>query len=103
MRSDHPDSGDCALRASADVRVSGPPMVASELRAHGRTGTALALLYVFLWASAFVPSRVLSRLGQPLWVLTVRFAIASVLMAGVVKVLRRPWPKRAAAFVQIAW
>ncbi|HVP62994.1 MAG TPA: DMT family transporter [Myxococcaceae bacterium] len=77
-------------------------MTASELRAHGRSGTALALLYVVLWASAFVPSRVLSRLGQPLWVLTVRFAIASVLMAGVVVALRRPWPRTTAAWAQIA-
>ncbi len=77
-------------------------MTASELRAHGRAGTALALLYVFLWASAFVPSRVLSRLGQPLWVLTVRFAIASVLMAGVVVALGRPWPRTRAAWTQMA-
>jgi len=76
----------------------GPP----ENRAHGPAGTALALLYVFLWASAFVPSRVLSRLGQPLWVLTVRFAIASVLMACVVVALRRPWPRRPTEWVQIA-
>jgi drug/metabolite transporter (DMT)-like permease len=77
-------------------------MTASELRAHGRAGTALALLYVFLWSSAFVPSRVLSRLGQPLWVLTIRFAIASVLMAAVVTVLRRPWPRTPEARIQIA-
>jgi drug/metabolite transporter (DMT)-like permease len=77
-------------------------MTASELRAHGRAGTALALLYVFLWASAFVPSRVLSRLGQPLWVLTIRFAIASVLMAAIVTVLRRPWPRTSEAWMQIA-
>ena len=77
-------------------------MTPSELRAHGRTGTALALLYVFLWSSAFVPSRVLSRMGEPLWVLTVRFAIASVLMAVVVVALRRPWPRTRAAWIQIA-
>ena len=77
-------------------------MSASELRAHGRAGTALALLYVFLWASAFVPSRVLSRLGQPLWVLTLRFAIASVLMTAVVVALRRPWPRTRTAWTQIA-
>ncbi|HET6981536.1 MAG TPA: DMT family transporter [Myxococcaceae bacterium] len=77
-------------------------MTAPELRAHGRAGTALALLYVFLWSSAFVPSRVLSRLGQPLWVLTIRFAIASVLMAAVVTALRRPWPRTPEAWLQIA-
>src|SRR5678816_2383012 len=77
-------------------------MTSSELRAHGRAGTALALLYVFLWASAFVPSRVLSRMGQPLWVLTIRFAIASLLMAVAVVALRRPWPRLPAAWIQIA-
>lgn len=77
-------------------------MTAPELRAHGRAGTALALLYVFLWSSAFVPSRILSRLGQPLWVLTIRFAIASVLMAAVVMALRRPWPRAPEAWLQIA-
>lgn len=77
-------------------------MTSPELRAHGRAGTALALLYVFLWSSAFVPSRVVSRLGQPLWVLTIRFAIASALMALVVTALRRPWPRTPSAWVQIA-
>jgi probable blue pigment (indigoidine) exporter len=81
--------------------VSRRPMTSRELQAHGRTGTALALLYVFLWSSAFVPSRVLSRMGQPLWVLTVRFAIASVLMAVVVIALRRPWPRTPGAWIQI--
>src|SRR5262245_2587853 len=80
----------------------GRTMNPSELRAHGRTGTALALLYVFLLSSAFVPSRVLSRMGEPLWVLTVRFAIASVLMAAVVVARRRPWPRTRAAWIQIA-
>jgi len=76
-------------------------MTSRDLSAHGRAGTGLALLYVFLWSSAFVPSRVLSRMGQPLWVLTVRFAIASVLMAAVVVVLHRPWPRTRSAWVQI--
>src|SRR5215472_5020666 len=84
------------------MRGSGASMSSSELRAHGRGGTALALLYVFLWSSAFVPSRVVSRLGQPLWVLTIRFAIASVLMALVVIALRRPWPRTPGAWIQIA-
>ena len=55
----------CARRRRCKCQL--PPMTSRELRAHGRAGTALALLYVFLWASAFVPSRVVSRMGQPLW------------------------------------
>jgi len=81
--------------------VSGRTMTSRDLSAHGRAGTGLALLYVFLWSSAFVPSRVLSRMGQPLWVLTVRFAIASLLMAAVVVALRRPWPRTRSAWIQI--
>jgi len=77
-------------------------MTTPNLRAHGPAGTALALLYVFLWSSAFVPSRILSRLGQPLWVLTVRFALASALLALAVVLLRRPWPSTRGAWLQIA-
>src|SRR5262249_50961594 len=93
----------CALRRDGTgVSYLLPSMTAPEQRAHGPAGTALALLYVFLWASAFVPSRVLSVPGQPLWVLTVRFAIASVLMAGVVVALRREWPCKARDWLPIA-
>ncbi len=52
----------------------------SSHRAGGTLGTALALLYVFLWASAFVPSRVVSTSGPPLWILVVRFGLAGGLL-----------------------
>ena len=53
------------------------------IAARGALGTAAAILYVFLWATAFVPSRVLARGAPPLWILTIRFAIAGgILLAG---------------------
>ncbi|GAC1605505.1 MAG: DMT family transporter [Myxococcales bacterium] len=52
-------------------------------RTRGALGTALAILYVFLWASAFVPSRVVSTSAPPLWILVVRFFLAGgLLLAG---------------------
>jgi drug/metabolite transporter (DMT)-like permease len=60
------------------------------------------LLYVFLWASAFVPSRILSVLGQPIWVLAVRFTIASALVTGVILATGRRWPATPRAWLQLA-
>lgn len=71
-------------------------------RAHGAGGTALALLYVFLWASAFVPSRIVAMLGQPLWVLAVRFIAASAIQLGITLVLARPWPRSRASWASLA-
>src|ERR1700748_423995 len=52
-------------------------------RANAALGTAAAIFYVFLWASAFVPSRTLSTSAPPLWILAVRFSIAGgVLLLG---------------------
>jgi len=41
--------------------------------AKGALGAAAAILYVFIWASAFVPSRVLARGAPPLSILWIRF------------------------------
>ncbi len=71
-------------------------------RAHGTQGTALALLYVCLWASAFVPSRILAGLGQPLWVLAVRFVAAGLIQLGFAMALARPWPRSRASWASLA-
>jgi drug/metabolite transporter (DMT)-like permease len=39
-------------------------------------GTAAAILYIFLWASAFVPSRILAHSAPPLTILWIRFLLA---------------------------
>ncbi len=42
-------------------------------------GVAAALFYIFLWASAFVPSKIGVLGSSPLWFLVVRFAVAGAL------------------------
>jgi probable blue pigment (indigoidine) exporter len=42
-------------------------------------GVAAALFYVFLWASAYVPSKIGALGSPPLWFLVVRFALAGVI------------------------
>jgi drug/metabolite transporter (DMT)-like permease len=71
-------------------------------RAHGTGGTALALLYVFLWASAFVPSRIVVMTGQPLWVLAVRFIAAGAIQIGITLALARRWPRSRVSWVSLA-
>ena len=61
--------------------------------AHGALGAAAAILYVFLWASAFVPSRVLARDTPPLWILTLRFGIAGGILLAASAALRIPIPR----------
>lgn len=64
-------------------------------------GAALAIFYIFLWASAFVPSRIVSVEAQPLWVLVVRFAVAGSLLLAIVAMLRLPLPGRPIEWLQI--
>lgn len=54
--------------------------------------TAGAVLYIMLWASAFVPSRVIATGAPPLWVLTARFFFAGALLVAIARVARLPWP-----------
>jgi drug/metabolite transporter (DMT)-like permease len=65
----------------------------SKARAAGAVGTAVAIFYIFLWASAFVPSRVLSTSAPPLWVLAIRFAIAGGVLLGGAVVAGIPLPR----------
>lgn len=57
--------------------------------------TAAAVFYVLLWASAFVPSRVIATCAPPLWVLVGRFLVAGVLLLAVVRGANLRWPRDA--------
>ena len=67
-----------------------------------RLQTFLALLYIFLWASAFIPSRILSVGAPPLWVLVVRFAIAGAILVAIALARRAPLPRSPGEWTQIA-
>lgn len=58
-----------------------------------RLGTAAALFYVFLWASAFVPSKVGVLGSSPLWFLVVRFAVAGCIGLGLALALGARLPR----------
>jgi len=59
----------------------------------GALGAAPAILYDFLWATAFVPSRVLARGAPPLGILAIRFAIASGILLAIAAASRLPIPR----------
>jgi drug/metabolite transporter (DMT)-like permease len=56
--------------------------------------TPLAVFYVILWASAYVPSKIGATAVPPLWFLVARFLAAGVVMAAIALALRRPFPGR---------
>jgi drug/metabolite transporter (DMT)-like permease len=62
-------------------------------RARDPLGTALALLYVLLWASAYVPSKIASLATDPLWFLAVRFLLAGALLAGLAVASGQAFPR----------
>jgi drug/metabolite transporter (DMT)-like permease len=71
------------------------------IAAHGALGVAAAILYVFLWATAFVPSRVLARDTPPLWILTVRFAVAGGILLVMAAALRLPIPRDGRSWLRL--
>jgi drug/metabolite transporter (DMT)-like permease len=58
-----------------------------------RLGTAAALFYIFLWASAFVPSKLAVLGSSPLWFLVVRFAVAGLIAVGIARALGAQFPR----------
>jgi len=57
--------------------------------------TAGAVGYVFLWASAFVPSRVIAVGAPPLWVLGARFLAAGAILVVIARASGLAWPRDA--------
>ncbi len=56
-------------------------------------GVAGALFYIFLWASAFVPSKVGVVGTSPLWFLVVRFTVAGLFALAVARALGARMPR----------
>ncbi len=64
-------------------------------------GAAAAIAYVFLWAAAFVPSRVMAREAPPLWILSIRFLIAGGLLLAGAKLAGLSFPKHPRTWLQL--
>lgn len=58
----------------------------------GPVAAAIAIVFVFLWASAYVPSKIASIESPPLWFLAVRFAAAGLVLAAIAAAFRRSPP-----------
>jgi drug/metabolite transporter (DMT)-like permease len=56
--------------------------------------TLLAVFYVVLWASAYVPSKIGATATPPLWFLVARFLTAGLVMGAIALALRRTFPPR---------
>src|SRR4051794_39250860 len=79
---DHASDASRTVASGISPRVSAPLPQAPH-KAAGALGVGAAILYVFLWASAFVPSRILAHSAPPLTILWIRFLIAGgVLFVG---------------------
>ncbi len=67
-----------------------------------RLSSPLAVLYVLLWASAYVPSTIGARSVPPLWFLVARFGTAALVMGIIAVSLRRPFPTSALSWATYA-
>jgi drug/metabolite transporter (DMT)-like permease len=76
-------------------------LLPTEHRSRSALGVAAAILYVFLWASAFVPSRILARGAPPLTILAFRFLFAGGLLFLGVWAARLPVPRDRGTWVRV--
>jgi len=65
-------------------------------------GTAAAISYVFLWGSAFVPSKIGLLASSPLWFLFFRFGISAAIALGIALFLGARFPRGARAWLTVA-
>lgn len=65
-------------------------------------GLAAALLFVFLWASSFVPSKIASVHAPPLWFLILRFVTAAAIFTAIALALHLRFPATARRWATIA-
>ena len=64
-------------------------------------GALAAILYVFLWAAAFVPSRVLAHSAPPLSILWIRFLLAGGLLFFGARLLGLPIPRAPGTWLRL--
>jgi drug/metabolite transporter (DMT)-like permease len=63
--------------------------------------TAAAIFFVFLWGSAFVPSKIGVLDSSPLWFLVARFAVSGALALAIARSVGAAWPRGTRAWTQI--
>jgi drug/metabolite transporter (DMT)-like permease len=68
----------------------------------GTRATVAAIFYIFLWAAAFVPSKVAVMDASPLLFLVVRFLFGGTVLMVLAWALRLPFPRSRRAWLAIA-
>jgi drug/metabolite transporter (DMT)-like permease len=63
--------------------------------------TTAAIFFVFLWGTAFVPSKIGLLASSPLWFLVVRFAVSGALALAIALSLGSKWPRGRKAWTLI--
>jgi drug/metabolite transporter (DMT)-like permease len=63
--------------------------------------TGAAIFFVFLWGSAFVPSKIGVLASSPLWFLAIRFAVSGAVALGIALALGSAWPRGRRAWTLI--
>src|SRR5271165_3778778 len=66
-----------------------------------RVAVAAAIFYIFLWASAYVPSKIAAVESPPFWFLAARFLTAGALLVLLALALRRPFPATLRAWLVV--
>jgi drug/metabolite transporter (DMT)-like permease len=79
----------------------------SAVRAPGITAarwfrTAAAIFFVFLWGTAFVPSKIGLLASSPLWFLVVRFGVSGAVGLAIAVASGAAWPRGRRAWAMIA-
>ena len=90
-QSEGPFSGDSAV-----------PQPESGLASSALFVTVMPPLFVFLWATGFVFTKLGMPYVEPMTFLVVRFAPVVLLMAAVALATRAPWPSDAAEYLHVA-
>lgn len=81
-------------RAPAGIAMRPPLATAAD-----KLNRAAPLLFVLLWSSSFLGTRVGLRHMSPLWFVALRMILAAAIIAGTMTVLRRPWNLSRAAWL----
>jgi hypothetical protein len=90
-----------------ELRGSVGGVETSAIRAPGITATrwfrtAAAIFFVFLWGSAFVPSKIGLLASSPLWFLVVRFGVSGAVGLAIAVASGAAWPRGRRAWAMIA-
>jgi len=75
--------------------------VTSSVTATRLFRTTAAIFFVFLWGSAFVPSKIGLLASSPLWFLVVRFAVSGAVALAIALALGSAWPRGRRAWTLI--